>query len=119
LIVSDAQQMAIPGWTPAGCRVVWGWVGRRYSKLISFLTNFVRYSLGKKSVRFENDMFVKINAAKLSVNEILNVYEIWNELDQMKRMRPAATFSDQPFIIYKSMKMTSRFQTAHFLFPWL
>jgi hypothetical protein len=38
------------------------------------------------------------------MNEI-QIGKIWKELDQTKRMRPAGTFSDQPFKSYSSSKL--------------
>jgi hypothetical protein len=36
------------------------------------------------------------------------VGEIWKELDQIKRMRPARTSPDHPFRSYSSLKIRSR-----------
>jgi hypothetical protein len=59
-----------------------------------------RCSLGKKVAQ------LKIDPAKLPVNEIEKIGEIWKELDQMKRMRQPGIFFDHSFRRYSSLEMT-------------
>jgi hypothetical protein len=49
---------------------------------------------------------LKIDTAKLPVNEIFLNCEIWKELDQTKRMQPTGIFSNHLFRGYSSLKMT-------------
>jgi hypothetical protein len=47
--------------------------------------------------RHKNRDAFQIIAAKLPVNDILQISEMWKELEQMKRMQPTGTFSDHLF----------------------
>jgi hypothetical protein len=66
--------------------------------------SFYRYHAGhNKSITIR-----RIVAAKLPVNEILKIGEIWKELDKKKKMLPTGTFSDHPLRNYSSLKIGSQ-----------